>query len=535
MISGRPPFQADSAVTLMMMVLNDPLPDLRKFRREVPEELLAIVYKALAREHSQRYQSMDEMAAALLEVQGNLVAPPPVPTVVDDGRAKPDQPIETPPKEIMTVEDSSPEPSQAQASPAIHPAVTSAGRDLRHQETMIPTIPLEQKIGAESSVAPAPVAKPAAKEATRFGRRGIFMAVAGALFLLVVLVAGYLYLRSQQPPNLQLTPITSASLPVNAETAQGVVSLGLWDTDSIVEDLAISPDSAFIGTANSRYWLRFAKYRFYGGVWQVATGSFQYYLHLNDQPVTAVGFSPDGQLVATASDDGSLILWQAQEGDLVQRIDTSIGGITSVDFSPNNLLLAASSWDGIVGLWQVSNGNLLRTFKAQEYAIKDADFSPDGSLLAAASDDHSVLIWRVSDGSLIQSLRHHQAAVGSVAFSPDGKLLASASDDHMLGLWQVNSGDLLYSLQGHSETVKDVAFSPDGSLLASGSEDATLRLWRVSDGQLLSTLPEEDSVLSIALSPDGSYLVAGVANNILHFWGISEAIPLETAPTPASP
>lgn len=535
MISGYPPFQADSVITLMMMVLNDPLPDLREIRKGVPEELLAIVYKALARERLERFQSMAEMAAALLQVQEKIVSPPPVLTAVDDNQAEQNQKIGTPPPEIVAIKDRLPEPTKVESPPTLQPQVISAGQDLQRQEVVISTVPLEHNMPVESGSLPVRLTQPEAKHAVRFGSRRIFITLAGILLLLAVIVASYLYLSSNKPPNLQLAPITYTSVPINAQTAQGVVSLGRWDTDSNVVDLTISPDGALLGTANSRDWVRLSKYRFYSGLWQVDTGSLQYYLHIHNQPVTAVDFSPDGQLVATASDDGSLILWQVQGGDLAQTIDTSIGGITSVDFSPNNLLLAAASWDGIVGLWQVSNGNLLRTLQGQEYGIKDVEFSPDGSMLAAASNDNSILIWKVSDGSLVQILRSHNAAVDSVAFSPDGALLASASEDHTVGLWQVNSGNLLKSLQGHSETVKDVAFSPDGSLLASGSEDGTLRLWRVADGQPLSILTEQDSILSIAFSPDGFYLVTGVANRVLHFWGISEAIPIEIILTPTLP
>jgi serine/threonine protein kinase len=65
MVSGRPPFEADSAMTLMMMHLNDPVPDLRQLRPEVPDELIAVIEKALQKDRGRRYASMEEFAAAL--------------------------------------------------------------------------------------------------------------------------------------------------------------------------------------------------------------------------------------------------------------------------------------------------------------------------------------------------------------------------------------------------------------------------------------------------------------------------------------
>ena len=133
MISGYPPFQADSVITLMMMVLNDPLPDLREIRKGVPEELLAIVYKALARERFERFQSMAEMAAALLQAQEKIVSPPPVLTAVDDNQAEQNQKIGTPPPEIVAIKDRLPEPTKVESPPTLQPQVISAGRDLQRQ------------------------------------------------------------------------------------------------------------------------------------------------------------------------------------------------------------------------------------------------------------------------------------------------------------------------------------------------------------------------------------------------------------------
>ncbi|MFZ0545421.1 MAG: protein kinase, partial [Candidatus Promineifilaceae bacterium] len=75
MLSGNPPFKADSAMTLMMMHVNDPVPDLRTLRPDVPVDLVRIVNKALAKNPTQRYQSAGELARDLRNAR--LVAPPP--------------------------------------------------------------------------------------------------------------------------------------------------------------------------------------------------------------------------------------------------------------------------------------------------------------------------------------------------------------------------------------------------------------------------------------------------------------------------
>ena len=65
MVSGRPPFDANSAMTLMMMHINDPVPNIKSLNPDVPDALVAIINKALAKDPNNRYQTTAQMAAAL--------------------------------------------------------------------------------------------------------------------------------------------------------------------------------------------------------------------------------------------------------------------------------------------------------------------------------------------------------------------------------------------------------------------------------------------------------------------------------------
>ncbi|WP_442946533.1 WD40 repeat domain-containing protein [Nostoc sp. 'Peltigera malacea cyanobiont' DB3992] len=113
-----------------------------------------------------------------------------------------------------------------------------------------------------------------------------------------------------------------------------------------------------------------------------------------------------------------------------------------VSFSPNDELLASASWDNTVKLWR-RDGTLLKTLlKGSSDSFNNVTFSPNGELLAAANWDGTVKLWS-SDGKLIKSLNGHRSSVLSVSFSPDGQTLASASDDKTIILWNLNLDDLL--------------------------------------------------------------------------------------------
>lgn len=88
MLSGRPPFEGDSAMTVMLKHLNEPVPDLARLNPSVPPGLVQVTMRALAKDRAQRYKSAAEMAAALRAVRlkedstGLAVVPPSPPGTI---------------------------------------------------------------------------------------------------------------------------------------------------------------------------------------------------------------------------------------------------------------------------------------------------------------------------------------------------------------------------------------------------------------------------------------------------------------------
>lgn len=523
MISGRPPYQADSAVSLMMMVLNDPLPDLRQVRPDVPQGLLRVVAKALAKDKSERYPSMAEMAQDLRQIQLQ-----PAGADLSAIKVQPAEgalPAEPPPRKPATLQDQVVLPAVEVSD--IKRGASGAAADQGKSPLQTPQ---RSRAAAPPQLAKASPRRPALKTAQPARKPLPRVAIFAAVALLVLLggaAAVYFFVLPSQPPALELAPVSPSMVPIGLQTAPYVVNLGTWRIDSYVIDLDFSPDGTLLGSANARDWVRSVKYRDYAALWDLGAGKLKTYLLEPNQWVHGVDFSPDGRLFAASSDDAGIYLWQLPSGTLEKRIESPLGGMSDVEFAPEGLLLAGSSWGGELGLWQVSNGNLLRSLRAAEVGIKEVEFSPDGGLLAACAEDGAITVWKVSDGSLVHTLQGHTAEVTSLKFSLDGSLLASTSADQSVRLWRMSDGSPVQTLTGHAEPVRDVAFSPDGSLLASASEDLTLRLWDPASGELLLSLRGEDQILSLAFSPDGRYLVSGESNGAVQFWGISELIPVE--------
>src|SRR5215475_469280 len=151
------------------------------------------------------------------------------------------------------------------------------------------------------------------------------------------------------------------------------------------------------------------------------------------------------------------------------------GTVRSVAFSPDGKLLASASEDKTIKLWQVSTGKHIRLFNGHAGSVYSVAFSPDGKTLASSSEEgneSALRLWEVNTGRLIRSFEERNQWVTSVVFSPDGRMIASGSSEHKVKLWDVKSGKVIRSHDGQSFNA--VAFSPDGKTLAAGSYDRTV-------------------------------------------------------------
>jgi WD40 repeat protein len=232
--------------------------------------------------------------------------------------------------------------------------------------------------------------------------------------------------------------------------------------------------------------------------------------------VNSISFSPDGQQIATASDDGTARLW-SRSGQLLHELKGHQTWVYDVSFSPDSQTIATASADRTARLWNRS-GQLLHELKGHTDAINSISFSPNGQTIATASNDRTVKLWNRA-GTILQTLKHPQA-VRSVSFSSDGERLATAANDGMVRLWSL-SGALLKSFKAHSEAITSIRFSPDNQIIATASPDRTVKLWTRS-GQLLRELRGHRGwVNSVSFSPDGQRLVTASEDGTARVWNIA--------------
>ncbi len=243
---------------------------------------------------------------------------------------------------------------------------------------------------------------------------------------------------------------------------------------------------------------------------KVATAQLKSTLEGHTDLVWSVAFSPNGQTLASGSQDRTIRLWNPNNGNLKRTLTGHRDAVNSVAFSPDGRTLASGSWDGTIRLWNPNNGNLKRTLSGHTDGISFIAFSPDGQTLASASGDQTIRLWNPNNGNLKRTLTGHTNMVDSVAFSPDGRTLASGSRDQTIRLWNPNNGNLKRTLTGHTGDIPRIMFSPDSRTLASGSRDDTVRLWNPNNGQEKRTLTNRTGwTKPVVFSSDGATLLIG--------------------------
>jgi WD40 repeat protein len=237
----------------------------------------------------------------------------------------------------------------------------------------------------------------------------------------------------------------------------------------------------------------------------------------HDGTVMAMALAPDGKVLASASYDRSVRLWDLANGECRKKLEGHTGPVRALAFSPDGLRLASAGSDLSINIWNTNDGTLQKSWRAHEDMIRALAFTPDGKLLISAANDRTIKFWDARTWTFTHQIAD-EAKVQSVACSPDGSLLASGNENNMVELWSPATGTLLKTLRGHSGKVRSVAFAPDGKTLASGGEDKTVRLWNVFTGQELLSFPTEHFINAVAFDRHGKTLAAALHNGTIKVW-----------------
>jgi WD40 repeat protein/tRNA A-37 threonylcarbamoyl transferase component Bud32 len=280
--------------------------------------------------------------------------------------------------------------------------------------------------------------------------------------------------------------------------------------------------------------------------------------------VNSVAFSPDGERLASAGEDGTVTIRNSRTGEVVQTLDAHTDFVYSVAFHPDGRRLASAGadrkvkvWDlttgqesftapassgvpygvahgvafspdgrrlatgfeGAVNVWDWRTRQLLHKLPGHGHLGINIAFSPDGRRLASGSWTGDIMIWDAETGKRLRTLSGHRLPVSSLVFNRDGRRLVSACFDRRLIVWDATTGSEVRRFRGHDGIVLGVVFSPDGSRLASVGEDKRIRVWEAATGlEVLDLRGHTGMSQCVAFSPDGMRLASAGRDATIRLW-----------------
>jgi WD40 repeat protein len=298
----------------------------------------------------------------------------------------------------------------------------------------------------------------------------------------------------------------------------GMLFMTLVGHEGEITAMAMTADRRFLLSASNDGTVR---------VWDQQQGGLQQVFHHRMLGARAVSVTRDAALAVSGGADGMLYVWDVATAERAPSFRGVRGpAFSSVAVSGDGRLAVSGSREHVVKVWDLASRTGVRSLSGHRDRVTSVAISADGSRAVSGSEDTSVRVWSVTTDTLERALYGHKGAVNAVAISPDGRWALSGSSDRTVKLWEVDTGVCQRTLDGHASSVTSVALAATGWRAVSGSSDQTTRLWDLQTGAMLATLDgHSDAVTAVAIDASGLHAASGSTDRSVKLWRLDDLRP----------
>ena len=423
-----------------------------------------------------------------------------------------------------------------------------------------------------------------AKAAANLRQRAVFLAIAGAVAVLLAIAAGWFGVQAQRSEKVaderrqdaetakadadiqrdkakkneaeaqeQAALARSRELGVHADNALAARNLDLAlllriegartsETPEMINQLrALLTDykrtllripghnspvtQALWNAAQSQLLIAYADGR--AGIWDRTSGAPLRSLTGHTAAIRAAAWSPDEQRLLTAGDDGVVFVWDAANGAQLLAIPADPEHVNAASWNAAGDRILTAGDDGTARIWDAATGAEVAVLAGHAAAVRLAHWNAAGDRILTAGVDGTARIWDAQSGEEIMALAGHQGVINSAAWNSTETRILTAGDDTTARVWDAETGAELLPLAGHDNSVTTAAWSPDDLQILTASLDGTARIWYAESGEEPLTLDQHtDAVRQARWSQDGIYVLTVSADKTAQVWDAATGDPL---------
>ncbi|KAF8891189.1 WD40-repeat-containing domain protein [Infundibulicybe gibba] len=270
-------------------------------------------------------------------------------------------------------------------------------------------------------------------------------------------------------------------------------------------------------------------------------------------PITRVAFHPQYSILASASEDATVKIWDWETGEFERTLKGHTKAVMDVDFDHKGNLLVTCSSDLFIKIWDSQNEwKNTKTFPGHEHSVSAVRFMPGDQFIVSASRDRTIRVFDVASTHLVRTISGHSEWVRCIVPSEDGRMIASGSKDQTARIWDPLTGESKMELRGHEHDIEVIVFAPiaayaairelggylsvfwisrirlpnstkqntdrskrHGLYVATGARDKTIKLWDTQSAW------HDNWVRALAFHPSGKYLLSAADDKTIRVWELS--------------